>query len=101
MGAHHSLPSRELSTQRTLLEIIEHDETLLSRSVSKRFEGKLPFLFKVLSIGKALCIQAHPDKRLAQQLHASDSVTYPGEHGRMISVPIVANIETDNPLRTR
>lgn len=30
----------------------------------------LPFLFKVLSVGTALSIQAHPDKTLAAQLHA-------------------------------
>lgn len=29
----------------------------------------LPFLFKILSVGKALSIQAHPDKKLAEHLH--------------------------------
>lgn len=29
----------------------------------------LPFLFKILSVRKALSIQAHPDKHLAQRLH--------------------------------
>jgi mannose-6-phosphate isomerase len=36
--------------------------TLLSPDVAARFDGDLPFLFKVLSVGKALSIQAHPDK---------------------------------------
>jgi mannose-6-phosphate isomerase len=40
----------------------------LSESVSSKYEGDLPFLFKVLSIGKALSIQAHPDKALAKEL---------------------------------
>jgi mannose-6-phosphate isomerase len=31
--------------------------------------GKLPFLFKVLSIKKPLSLQAHPDKELAEILH--------------------------------
>ena len=31
--------------------------------------GQLPFLFKVLSAGKALSIQAHPCKELAKELH--------------------------------
>jgi len=39
-------------------------------------EGDLPFMFKVLSISKALSIQAHPDKRLAEQLHASRPQVY-------------------------
>ncbi|KAJ0400326.1 hypothetical protein ATCC90586_007785 [Pythium insidiosum] len=32
--------------------------------------GELPFLFKVLSVNKALSIQAHPDLALAKTLHA-------------------------------
>lgn len=32
-------------------------------------EAKLPFLLKVLSIEKALSIQAHPDRALAERLH--------------------------------
>lgn len=39
--------------------------------------GDLPFLFKVLSIGKALSIQAHPNKSLASHLHAKDPKNYP------------------------
>ena len=31
--------------------------------------GNLPWLLKVLSAGKALSIQAHPDKSLAEKLH--------------------------------
>jgi len=36
----------------------------------------LPFLFKVLSCGKTLSIQAHPDKRLAEKLHIQDPTNY-------------------------
>lgn len=36
----------------------------------------MPFLFKVLSINKALSIQAHPNKKLAEQLHASNPKEY-------------------------
>lgn len=36
----------------------------------------LPFLFKVLSAGKALSIQAHPDKELAQKLNAENPNNY-------------------------
>jgi mannose-6-phosphate isomerase len=35
---------------------------------------------KVLSIGKALSIQAHPNKKLAEQLHARDSKNYPDDN---------------------
>eukprot|EP00834_Sanchytrium_tribonematis_P004358 NODE_210_length_12844_cov_1.045822.p2 type:complete len:365 gc:universal NODE_210_length_12844_cov_1.045822:8028-6934(-) len=37
---------------------------------------QLPFLFKVLSIQKALSIQAHPDKPLAEYLHKTDPTHY-------------------------
>jgi len=38
--------------------------------------GQLPWLFKVLSAGKALSIQAHPDKALAEKLHATNPDQY-------------------------
>ena len=36
----------------------------------------LPFLFKILSVNKALSIQAHPDKILAEKLHLKDPTNY-------------------------
>jgi mannose-6-phosphate isomerase len=38
--------------------------------------GQLPFLFKVLSVNKALSIQCHPNKKEAQRLHAKDPEHY-------------------------
>ena len=78
MGTHPSLPSRDLETQRTLLDMVQDNQMLMSPEISKRYQGKLPFLFKVLSIRKALSIQAHPNKKLAEELHARDSKNYPG-----------------------
>jgi len=37
---------------------------------------QLPFLFKILSIAKALPLQAHPDKALAERLHAEDKAQF-------------------------
>ena len=54
LGTHPSGPS--------LLD----DGTELSKVVKG---GNLPWLLKVLSAGKALSIQAHPDKTLAEKLH--------------------------------
>jgi mannose-6-phosphate isomerase len=78
MGTHHSLPSRDAVTKRTLLDLVKENKGLLSLEICERFGDKLPFLLKVLSIHKALSIQAHPDKALAKQLHAKDSKNYPG-----------------------
>lgn len=36
----------------------------------------LPFLFKVLSVRTALSIQAHPDKKLAAELHTTHPNIY-------------------------
>jgi len=41
-------------------------------------EGNLPFLFKVLSIDKALSIQTHPDKKTAEILHKKQPDIYKG-----------------------
>lgn len=78
MGTHPSLPSKDLETQRTLLDLVQDNQALMSTEITERYGGKLPFLFKVLSIRKALSIQAHPNKKLAEKLHARDSQNYPG-----------------------
>ena len=58
MGTHPSGPSTIYSSDATLKEYLGGRQ--------------LPFLFKVLSVKTALSIQAHPDKQLAKQLHASN-----------------------------
>ncbi|KAI1407113.1 mannose-6-phosphate isomerase [Hypoxylon sp. FL1857] len=80
MGTHPSNPSKDLDTGRTLLELVESNQMLLAPSVKAKFGTKLPFLFKVLSINKALSIQAHPNKKLAEQLHARDPKNYPDDN---------------------
>ncbi|KAF2748585.1 mannose-6-phosphate isomerase [Sporormia fimetaria CBS 119925] len=80
MGTHPSLPSKDLQTKRTLLDMMHDNQMLLSKSVAEKYENKLPFLFKVLSINKALSIQAHPNKKLAEKLHAKDSKNYPDDN---------------------
>lgn len=78
MGTHPSNPSKDLETQRTLLDLFQDNRALMSTEISEKYGDKLPFLFKVLSIRKALSIQAHPNKKLAEELHAKDSKNYPG-----------------------
>lgn len=80
MGTHPSLPSKDVETQRTLLDLVQDNQALLSSDVAQKYDNKLPFLFKVLSIRKALSIQAHPNKKLAEQLHAKDSKNYPDDN---------------------
>ncbi|KAK8102146.1 mannose-6-phosphate isomerase [Apiospora sp. TS-2023a] len=80
MGTHPSNPSKDLETGRTLLDMVDTNEALLSSTIKERYGAKLPFLFKVLSINKALSIQAHPNKKLAEQLHAKDPKNYPDDN---------------------
>ncbi|KAI9064743.1 mannose-6-phosphate isomerase [Trametes sanguinea] len=74
MGTHHSSPSRLLDGQKLSDYLAAHPE-LMGPRVIERFkdagaaEGNLPFLFKVLAIEKALSIQTHPDKAMAERLH--------------------------------
>ncbi|KAM1788553.1 hypothetical protein ACFX11_038827 [Malus domestica] len=53
----------------SLKDWISKNLNVLSEKVIQKWGSDLPFLFKVLSVGKALLIQAHPDKDLARILH--------------------------------
>lgn len=80
MGTHPKVPTVVADTRENLNEVIKSNpEKYLGKSIIKKFGSKeeLPFLFKVLSISKVLSIQAHPDKALGAQLHASDPKNYP------------------------
>ncbi|KAJ2722719.1 Mannose-6-phosphate isomerase [Coemansia sp. Benny D115] len=71
MGTHPSGPSKVFGTDTPLSAIVaESPELALGSTIAQKYQGQLPYLFKVLSIEKALSIQAHPDKALAQRLHA-------------------------------
>ena len=73
MGTHPSGPS--------MIEMQEpwHTTTPLSEWLKlnqPRLASSLPFLFKLLSVRTALSIQAHPDKKLAERLHAAKPDKY-------------------------
>ncbi|PWZ01205.1 mannose-6-phosphate isomerase [Testicularia cyperi] len=92
MGTHTSMPSRIVPPTSptsasesqddfpTLSSYLAAKPELIGQSVASKFSdeqpGCLPFLFKVLSVGKALSIQAHPDKQLGKKLHAERPNVY-------------------------
>ena len=77
MGTHPSGPSVVNATGTGLKETIAGDAAAhLGAKTLERFGEDLPFLTKVLSVSKALSIQAHPDKTLAGQLHADRPNVY-------------------------
>ncbi|QCE12941.1 mannose-6-phosphate isomerase 1-like [Vigna unguiculata] len=69
IGTHDSGPSFLASNGVSLKSWISDNPDVLGDQVLRKWGSDLPFLFKVLSVGKALSIQAHPDKELARILH--------------------------------
>lgn len=65
MGTHPRGDAKILDnriSQKTLGQWIAENQDCLGSKVKDTFNGKLPFLFKVLSVETALSIQAHPNK---------------------------------------
>jgi mannose-6-phosphate isomerase len=70
MGAHQKAPSilKTNGSAVKLSEYIDRDPPrILGAETAAAFDGNLPFLFKVLSAGEILSIQAHPDKHMAEE----------------------------------
>ncbi|AQK90123.1 Mannose-6-phosphate isomerase 1 [Zea mays] len=80
MGTHPSGPSSLVDDGSLLRDWLARNHDALGPAVAARWGGDLPFLFKVLSVAKALSIQAHPDKKLAEVLHALRPSTYKDEN---------------------
>ncbi|OGE50068.1 hypothetical protein PENARI_c018G10486 [Penicillium arizonense] len=72
MGTYPSVPSRIRSTGKLLSEHLKNNPDLVGQSVCDTYGPDIPFLPKVLSIAKALPLQIHPDKALAEHLHTRD-----------------------------
>jgi len=62
MGTHENGPSYLKNGDIPLREYIQKNAEVLSNDAIQIFGPNLSFLFKVLSINKALSIQVHPDK---------------------------------------
>lgn len=81
MGTHIKSPSRLRNTKAILSEHLAANPALMGASIVEKFnaeDGNIPFLFKVLAIEKALSIQTHPDKKMAERLHAEKPDIYKG-----------------------
>lgn len=75
MGAHPNAPSTVTRDGRELQldQLIGADpERLLGARTAQRFDGRLPFLLKVLAAGRALSIQLHPDRVQAESGFAAE-----------------------------
>jgi mannose-6-phosphate isomerase class I len=76
MGAHPDLPA-EAEADGTWVPLDEliaaSPEEILGPAVAREFEGRLPYLFKVLSAKAPLSIQAHPSKDAAREGFAREN----------------------------
>ena len=69
MGAHPKAPSLvEYQGQwMSLLDLInQNPKAILGQETAKKFDNRLPYLFKVLAAGRPLSIQAHPNLHQAR-----------------------------------
>lgn len=62
MGTHPNGPSLIIERGVLLADYIKDNLDAIGPEVRKKFGVAVPFLFKILSIRKALSIQAHPKK---------------------------------------
>ncbi|EPS59833.1 hypothetical protein M569_14970 [Genlisea aurea] len=79
MGTHDSGPSYvvvDAFSGQKLKDWIERNPSSVGDKALKKWGSTLPFLFKVLSVAKALSLQAHPDKNLAEILHKRHPEVY-------------------------
>ncbi|KAF9651026.1 mannose-6-phosphate isomerase [Thelephora ganbajun] len=79
MGTHLSSPSKVATSGDLLSNHLKENQGDIGAQIIdilRVSDGVLPFLFKVLSIEKALSIQTHPDKATAEKLHAEKPHIY-------------------------
>lgn len=62
MGTHPNGPSQVKNNGKPLLSVISENPNYLGLKIIGKFGVDLPYLFKVLSVNKALSIQVHPSK---------------------------------------
>ncbi|KAJ5225597.1 hypothetical protein N7468_006822 [Penicillium chermesinum] len=86
MGTYPTLPSRLASNGELLLDHLKKNPHLVGDAVKEKFGLDIPFLPKVLSFQKALPLQIHPDKALAERLHEKN----PEEFGDSNHKPEIA-----------
>lgn len=76
IGAHPSGPStaRMPGGYRSLIDVVAADPpAMLGAAVSRRFNGALPFLLKILSAAAPLSLQVHPSKKQAETGYAAEN----------------------------
>ena len=90
------------SGERSLRDAISRQpREILGADLAERFGAELPFLFKVLSVGAPLSIQAHPNKKQAEVLHRRDPAHYPDDNHKPEMAIALTNLELLYGFRPR
>jgi mannose-6-phosphate isomerase len=80
MGTHCNGPAEVEGIEVPLTQVLVENPDMMANYPpayeSYKATGELPYLFKILSVAKALSIQAHPDKALAERIHAEHPTIY-------------------------
>ncbi|XP_045449253.1 mannose-6-phosphate isomerase [Melitaea cinxia] len=69
IGTHPNGPSLIVERDILLSEYLKDNQDAVGPDVKRKFGVTVPFLLKILSVRKALSIQAHPKKDHAEELH--------------------------------
>lgn len=75
-GAHPAAPAvvRDDARENTLLEVIDADPRAeLGTLCAERYDGRLPFLMKILAAEEPLSLQAHPSLQQAKEGYAREN----------------------------
>jgi mannose-6-phosphate isomerase len=104
MGTHKNGPATLFSSPSTTLSSVikTNASHYLGDALLKKWPDTLevPFLFKILSIQKALPLQAHPDKALGEILHKKNSSEFvDANHKPEIAVAIGGEVDGLNPYK--
>ncbi|OOF97972.1 hypothetical protein ASPCADRAFT_205238 [Aspergillus carbonarius ITEM 5010] len=76
LGTYPTVPSRVLATDELLKDYLQKHPEVVGQSALEKWGPEVPFLPKILSFTKALPLQVHPDKALAEKLHETDPSKY-------------------------
>lgn len=97
MGTHPNAPTRVHSTGQLLSEHLAAHPELVGEPIIERFgleNGRIPFLFKVLSFDKALPVQIHPNKHAAEHVQSESLKAHVGKASSCCHMSYIESVQT-------
>ena len=92
IGTHERGTSNVLNSNLSIKEIIS--KYVSDNTFKNHYKNDLPFMVKLISIGKPLSIQVHPDKNKASYLHFYKPLIYPDpNHKHEMAIALSDNFQ--------